>query len=1801
MRVSSLLLVVIVLFGAIPALAQGLKEQSPIPERRLTYENGVDFFGGDLRSIFDTSPELCARSCRIEGSCAGFTYNTSARACFLKREISQRETFVGARSAQIEERAPGVVARSEARAANLSMLPGSAITSAYQLALTLETGYGRYGVNSAARTALQTATRDDAAISWLRAAQAGLQSSDSNTYSTRRYARDLAIYGGINAYLRAEDLNVASNALVVVARAMEKKGQGREGIPVLRLAAATADTESAAFALERFVRLYGFRVLDSRVDSNAETPRVCVTFSEPLRDTGFDYAPYVRLPEGDLAVEATDKDLCIVGAPHGSELSFTLRKGLPSQSEEVLEASIDQTFYIKDREPTVRFLGRTYVLARSAEASVPIVTVNTDEVDLTIYHVDDRNIVSAVRDGLVSAPLQRYKANRIPSQMGSEVWSGTGEVARELNADVTTSLPLSEALPAFKPGVYALTAAIPGARQQTLATQWFIVTDLGVATMSGTDGVHVFVRSLGKATPKAGIRVKLVARNNALLGEAETNADGYAAFDAALARGLGGSAPALVEVQEGEEDYAYLSLTEAGFDLSDRGVDGRASPPPLDLFVATDRGVYRPGESVFATILARDSRADAVQGLPLTAITRRPDGVEHKREVLTDEGAGGRVFSLTLPGAAQRGSWQVSLYADPEEPSLTTASFLVEDFVPERIDFELSLPEAPIRIGDSPLLTIDARYLYGAPGADLLIEGETRLRAVQTLPDWQGYSFGPHDVSRAPIFAGIEGQPRTDSEGKASLNLPLGTPGEALGPFEMQANVRLSDASRRVVERSLKRSVAPNGQLIGIRPLFEGSLPEGGFARFNVIALDGNGARTDLGDVPWQLERIEHRYQWYEVNGRWRYDSIIRREQVANGTVPLGTDTEALLEMPVDWGEYQLTVSSETGDFIVTTLPFSAGWYAVGGSTDTPDRLEVALDQPQYAPGDTARLRYTAETDGQLLVTVASDRLIEMKTLEVTQGSGEVELSVSDAWHPGAYVTATLIRPLDSPGTRAPVRALGLGWVGLEPGAAAIGTSFITPPEAAPRELMEVGLKVDAPAGTEVWATIAATDLGILNLTGHKVPDPQGHYLGQRRLGLEMRDLYGRLIDASLGTPGAIRSGGDEEKGNGLKSPPPTEALVAFFSGPLRVGDDGVVRTAFAMPDFNGTVRVAAIVWSAEGVGAASQDVLVRDPVVVSAAMPRFLAPGDQASLSLDLANVTGPESPMTVAVSATGIALSETRTLALRKGAKERITLALLPQDVGDAKITVTTTLGNGTVLTKNLTLGIRRNDPVISRQSRFNLAAGTGAITLDAEVFAGLAPGTSHAVLAAGPLAQFDVPGLLTALDVYPYGCTEQVTSRALPLLYFSEVAAGLGLTQRKNIQKRIEEAVESVLARQSRNGGFGLWSANGYGDLWLEAYVTDFLSRVRAEGYTVPDQALRSAFNNLQNRVNAHPDFEKGGQGLAYALYVLAREGRAAIGDLRYYADARGGTFSTPLARAQIGAALASYGDQTRADRMFRLASNILGNGSDRGWRSDYGSHFRDRAAVLTLAAEAGSEVIDSAALGQEMGRALSAKPYRSTQDKVWALLAARALIKDSSVTDLTRNGIPVDGPLVENMVDGDLATNPVTITNQSPRETLAVLTVFGQPTEPEPAGGNGYRVDRELFDLEGNLIDPSQIKVGTRMVAVVTVTPERDNQARLMVDDPLPAGFEIESPNLLASGDVGALDWLNLGNVATHTEFGTDRFRAAVDWRNKNPFRLGYMVRAVSPGKFYQPAASVEDMYRPAYRGRSATGTMIITEE
>ena len=310
---------------------------------------------------------------------------------------------------------------------------------------------------------------------------------------------------------------------------------------------------------------------------------------------------------------------------------------------------------------------------------------------VNVFRIGDRNLINTVIDSDFQRALSKYELSSLGDERGVKVWSGELATATTLNQDVTTAFPVDQALGDLQPGVYVMTAAAkgPGSDDDSqLATQWFIVSDLGLTAFSGNDGIHVFVNSLASTDAVASAEVRLVARNNEILATRKTDESGHVLFEAGLARGEGGLSPAMVTVTGEKADYAFLSLKADAFDLSDRGVAGRAVPAGADAFVYAERGVYRSNETVYLTALLRDGQGNAVTGGPLTLVIERPDGVEFRRAVLADQGAGGRSLAVPLNSAVPAGTWRVRAFTDPKASPVGETTFMVEDYVPERIEFD---------------------------------------------------------------------------------------------------------------------------------------------------------------------------------------------------------------------------------------------------------------------------------------------------------------------------------------------------------------------------------------------------------------------------------------------------------------------------------------------------------------------------------------------------------------------------------------------------------------------------------------------------------------------------------------------------------------------------------------------------------------------------------------------------------------------------------------------------------------------------------------------------------------------------------------------------------------------------------------------------------------------------------------------------------------------------------------------------------------------------------------------------------
>jgi len=1596
-------------------------------------------------------------------------------------------------------------------------------------------------------------------------------------------------------------------------------------------------------------------------DSGGAVVRACALFNRPIDADGIVLEDYVRVsPSDDTAVTARGNRLCVEGLEAGGRYVIDLRPGLQSvesdgRAAERLTDGLTSDLTVPDQNPSAGFEAGTYVLPRIGARGLPLQTVNVDSVELTLSRVPERNLIRVYQDGSVDRSLYPYEISHLRDQVGERLWTGTMPVDAPRNQRSTTVVPLDtllseadgagpDALASLRPGLYALTAAIEDGDRRSwdpVATQWFVVSDLGLTLHSGDGAAEVQVRSLATAQPVAGVRVTLFGRNNEALADGRSDADGLVRFAPGLLAGTGGRAPQAVTAMlpggadtAEHNDFTFLDLTGAPFDLSDRGVGGRPHPGPLDAFLYAERGVYRPGETAQVVALLRDSVGAAVDSLPLTLVLVAPDGTETRREVVTDAGGGSHPLTISFPRAARTGSWTVRAHVDPEAAPIGELSFLVEDVVPAKVEVGLDLTSAAYSPGEALQATVQADYLYGAPATALKAEATVTVRQdTAPYPDWPGYRFGLDDDPVAATRTRVE-LPETDETGRSRLDIDAIELPDTLQPLKATLRVDVFEPGGRPVIQSVALPVRHLPYALGIRPQFDDRVAENSSAGFQFIALNPGGTRIAHSDLRWRLVREDWQYRWFMQNGAWDYEITTTDEVLEAGSIDIGADAPATLARQVSYGRYRLELFDEAGS-AASSVRFTAGWWVAPGLGSTPDRLVVRSDRDRYAVGDTVTLHVEAPFTGELEVVAASDRVLSRHRTTLQDGGSRIEIPVTSDWGAGAYLLATAYRPGETDATTAggraaPGRAVGVQWVPVDRPDRRLDVSIAVPDVTRPKTRISLPVTVDGiQPGESAHVTVAAVDEGVLQLTRFATPDPQAHVLGQRQLRVAMRDLYGRLIDDRVGPLGRPRSGGDAADLASQNAPEPTIEIVSLFSGVVPVGADGIAEVAFDIPDHNGRLRVMAVAWSPSGVGSAEADLLVRAPLVAQMSMPRFLTVGDRAALTLRLQNLDAPVGDYRVSLTTDGtgpIDLAALRVdgqdgplrpVSLGQGADVTITAEVEAVAVGTATLSVHAAGPDGFSLDRDWALSTR---PPGLRVESFEIgrlepghAVGFAMTTLQSRTGEPV-PGTAEARFGFSRRPAIDVPGLLAGLDRYPYGCLEQTISRAIPLLYFNAVAADWGIGQTSELPAvRLQDAVDRVMAMQSPSGLFSLWPRSNYGQTpWLTAYATDFLLRAREAGYHVPDLALDRALQVLRQ----WSESQRGDQpqvlaAHAYAALVLSRTPEGDAPSSRYLFDARLDSLPTPTATAMVGAALANHGDLRRARQAFVAAFEQLDRPRSRPDEPihDYGSPLRDMAAVVALAADTERRV---AAFGigdrlprtvQKAGRLYAGRRWHSTQEQGWLLLAAHALGDASGEAlslELLQGGRPEmvsDRPEYRVMLDENGLSKGLVVRNAGDASIWRTEAISAVPAvDPGPAD-RGIRLERAVFTLDGEPARLDRVRQTDALVVVLSGQVTSDLREQVLLVDPLPAGFEAENPELLQGGRT-EIEWLGELSRTVYEEQRDDRFVAAFDPVGDGSFRIAYVVRAVTPGTFVYPAAVAEHMYAPDQRGKTGAGSVAV---
>ncbi|MEC7289904.1 MAG: MG2 domain-containing protein, partial [Pseudomonadota bacterium] len=766
-------------------------------------------------------------------------------------------------------------------------------------------------------------------------------------------------------------------------------------------------------------------------DTSDALPKACLVFSESL-DPNVDYSIYAPMDGNvDVAYSVSGQQLCLSGLSFASSYTLTLTEGLPSEDGDELGREEEVQLSFEDRPPYVGFSGSGVILPREDADGLAIETVNVERVRVKVSRVNDRALAfKSVTKGSESQQ-GRYSyvyGDENPADLASEVWSGTMDVASLKNAPVVTIFPLPDVIGTLEPGAYfvEVSDAVELDRYEgppASAKRWVMLTDLALTAYQSGSGLDVTLRSLQDGRVMPNTPVQLIARNNEVLGESATGVDGRVSFNAELLAGTGNLSPKLVLASGLKGDTAILDLTRAPVDLSELDTGGRVTPGEVDAYLYTERGIYRPGETVHLTAMMRDRAGRAIADRNGTLITYRPNGMESFRVRFAVDNSGTIQRDIELPRSAARGMWRTTAEIDGIG-QVGSIAYSVEDFVPQRIAVDLETEQAPFLPGDDARdIDISARFLYGAPGAALTVKSQARVEVDPQPFGYDGFSWGPHDGSFREQIIDLRDQ-ITDGSGQAIVRLAPGDRGQnADVPLRLNAVVSVLEPGGRAVTESVRIPYRPKDIYLGIKPSFDGRIGYEEEGTFELAALNSAGEGL-VEDLRWKILEINYHYDWYREDGRWKWRRSRTVRTVNEGGLRTQNGAGTLTVSGLDWGAHELVIESSDGS--VASRAFRVGWGGdvSGDGVEAPDRVEVAVDDQQIVAGRPAAITIVPPYDGEAQIVVATDRILSIESRQVQASGTTVTLPVTDDWGEGAYVMVNVYTPRDPVVQSKPRRAV---------------------------------------------------------------------------------------------------------------------------------------------------------------------------------------------------------------------------------------------------------------------------------------------------------------------------------------------------------------------------------------------------------------------------------------------------------------------------------------------------------------------------------------------------------------------------------------------------------------------------------------------------------------------------------------------------------------------------------------------------------------------------------------------------------
>ena len=1576
----------------------------------------------------------------------------------------------------------------------------------------------------------------------------------------------------------------------------------------------------------------------TRAERDLQNPNtIVVHFSEPLARQQ-SLKGLVQLSRGSFTTRIEQNQL-LVQVEQGlfGELKLDIDKAIKAEGGRALVEGFSQKFEFESLKPEVRFVDQGMLLPEAETLFIPFETMNASAVHVYAFRIFDNNLLPYLQHNSLDQHQYLRRYARFLARKTIALDATKPNQWRRFGVDVSdlyrrhpgemfhfkllitrgdSLYPCDAAMPSkinktppevrnndeYRDGdnnwsfadesygdylnehhsYYWAERADPCTEEyfrysgKTQVARNFLSANIGLLAKAGTDGkLLLTATNIRTGEPMPNTSIKLYSQQVQVITTVKTDGNGLVTVQPDI--------KPMILIAENGDYKGYLRLSSSSeLATSHFDVSGESFRQGVKGTIYGERDVWRPGDTLHLTFVLQDPQNAIPDDHPATLELYNPLNQKVYSDTNLKPVNGFYAFAPSTRDSDITGDWRAVVRLGNRT---FERAVKIETVMPNRLKMELSVEGDLLRQSAKQALSLFSQWLHGAKANGLKAEVNARLTGTRTqFEQFKSYQFDDPartaDSQEQKLFEG-----RLNAEGRTEFTPEIRQQNRAPGMMNLLLTTRVFEPGGAFSIGSQSLKYSPYSHYAGLK--LEPSKGYYGYPLNQPIpvqlaAVDEFGQPADERRLELSLYKVEWSW-WWENSGNnlARYDSANAPNLVKQMSVTVKNGkADTTFELDDAWQRYLLRVcDSKSGHCAGTTL--YSGWNDEASSPAFGAHLlMLSADKKKYSVGETAKLTLPPATKGRALISIENgSSVLSQRWLALDGQRAFIDIPIEANMAPNVYVSVHLIQPQQEKTNDRPIRLFGVTPLLVTDPATVLQPVLTAPDEVRPQTTLNI--TVAEKQGRPMTYTLAVVDEGLLGLTNFKTPQLHKEFYKREALGIKTWDMFDQVIGAYGGSLEKLLAlGGSDEgaDGDGKKDQKRFPPVVRFI-GPFELAANKSDSHAIELPPYLGSVRVMVVAGQNAAYGSSEKNVLVKQPLMVQATLPRVLGPGESLQMPVSVFAMKEKLGKVQISVEANDLIEVVDGGLAMqfdREGDQLGLLKLKVKDAIGQAKVTVIASAGNERS-EQSIDIAVRsHNLPSVVSQSK-RLAPGESWQT---ELKPHGYVGTNELSLEANFGASLNLADRLQYLIQYPHGCVEQTTSGAFPQLYLTQIM-NLGEKEQRQIQQNVNAGIDRLKRFQQAGGSFSYWPGDGYVNDWSTSYVGHFLVEAKKRGFSVPESVISRWQQYQRQRAQQHPvAHASDALEQAYRLYTLALSGAPELGAMNRLRDK---LHNNTTARFLLAAAYKQAGISDIAQSLIRDHQPIAPKYDYYG--PTFGSSLRDQAVLLETVLDLDDQRADD--LAESISAAINDNYWYSTQDVAWSLKAlsrynllgaGQTLSVDWKAKD-SKQSLRSEKPVLKMALPGAEQAQQHTIKNTSSAPVRVTLFNRGvAPAGSEQDVHESLRMSIRFTDRDGRSVDISKLTQGTDFLATIDVRNTASRRLeQLALSALMPSGWEILNARLFSSGEgvqESPYEYRDIRDDRVMTYF-------ALNAGESRTYKL--WLSATYPGRYYLPAWTTEAMY------------------